>query len=205
MSGVNTAGTKGVPRATREAQILDITAENIGRLGYAGLSVGEVAARAGVSKPLVYGYFGSKDSLYVACVQRAASVLGQAIDEAISGPANLQMAQRALEAVLAALQGRPHDWNVLFDRSHPVSGPGRRCPAAGTTPYQRTDRAGGGGAGCWWSSTSNHEYGNIIGDVRGARRLRNKLGYIFASPGWQPKDLAHQPASKSETLAAVGA
>jgi AcrR family transcriptional regulator len=123
MPGVNTAGTKGVPRATREAQILDITAEDIGRLGYAGLSVGEVAARVGVSKPLVYGYFGSKDGLYVACVQRAASVLGQAIDEAISGPANLQMAERTLEAILAALQGRPHDWNVLFDRSHPVSGP----------------------------------------------------------------------------------
>ena len=48
MSGVNTAGTKGVPRAAREAQLLDIAAEDIGRLGYAGLSVGEVAAGAGV-------------------------------------------------------------------------------------------------------------------------------------------------------------
>ena len=73
MSGVNTAGTKGVPRAASEAQLLDIAAEDIGRLGYAGLSVGEVAAGAGVSKPLVYGYFGSKDGLYVACVQRRAT------------------------------------------------------------------------------------------------------------------------------------
>lgn len=123
MSGVNTAGTKGGPRAAREAQLLDIAAEDIGRLGYAGLSVGEVAAGAGVSKPLVYGYFGSKDGLYVACVQRAASVLVQAIEEAISGPANLQMAERTLEAIFSALQPRPHDWNVLFDRSHPPSGP----------------------------------------------------------------------------------
>jgi hypothetical protein len=31
-----------------------------------------------------------------------------------------------------------------------------------------------------------HEYGNIIADVRSARRLRDKLGYIFGPPGWQP-------------------
>lgn len=139
MSGVNTAGTKGVPRAASEAQLLDIAAEDIGRLGYAGLSVGEVAAGAGVSKPLVYGYFGSKDGLYVACVQRAASVLVQAIEEAISGPANLQMAERTLEAIFSALQPRPHDWNVLFDRSHPPSGPvadasGRRAHRSSARP-----------------------------------------------------------------------
>jgi hypothetical protein len=49
-----------------------------------------------------------------------------------------------------------------------------------------------------------HEYGNIIGDVRGARGLRNKLGYIFAPPGWQPKGLPHRPVSEPvETLAAA--
>ncbi|MDX6744031.1 sterol desaturase family protein [Actinocorallia sp. A-T 12471] len=33
-----------------------------------------------------------------------------------------------------------------------------------------------------------HEYGNIIRDVRGARGLRAKLGYVFAPPGWTPED-----------------
>ena len=31
-----------------------------------------------------------------------------------------------------------------------------------------------------------HEYGNIIADVRSARRRRDKLAYIFGPPGWQP-------------------
>jgi hypothetical protein len=51
-----------------------------------------------------------------------------------------------------------------------------------------------------------HEYGNIIGDVRGARGLRNKLCYIFARPGWQPKADADRPVSKPvEALAVAGA
>lgn len=31
-----------------------------------------------------------------------------------------------------------------------------------------------------------HEYANIVRDVRGARRWRDRLGYVFAPPGWQP-------------------
>ncbi len=51
-----------------------------------------------------------------------------------------------------------------------------------------------------------HEYGNIIADVRRTRGLRNKLGYIFAPPGWQPKDSAYQPANNPvESLATAGA
>ncbi|MFD4352686.1 sterol desaturase family protein [Nocardia sp. NPDC058519] len=32
-----------------------------------------------------------------------------------------------------------------------------------------------------------HEYGNIISDVRSARGLRSKLGYVFCPPGWRPE------------------
>jgi len=120
---VTSVGTKGVPRAERETQILDIAAAEIGRFGYAGLSVGTVATRAGVSKPLIYGYFGSKDGLYVACVQRAATILGEAIDVAINGTPTLEMAERTLAAIFSALEPRPHDWNVVFDLSHPDTGP----------------------------------------------------------------------------------
>ncbi|WP_254878626.1 sterol desaturase family protein [Streptomyces sp. NA04227] len=33
-----------------------------------------------------------------------------------------------------------------------------------------------------------HEYGNMVRDVRGADRFRDKLGYVFAPPGWQPAE-----------------
>lgn len=123
MSGLSKAGTKGVPRAEREQQILDVAVDAIGHAGYVGLSLGEVADRAGVSKPLVYAYFQSKDGLYAACVQRAGTALGEAIEQVISESGGLDMAERTLDAIFITLEPRPHDWNVLFDRTHPVQGP----------------------------------------------------------------------------------
>ncbi|WP_410872582.1 TetR/AcrR family transcriptional regulator [Nocardia sp. A7] len=120
---MSTAGTKGVPRPEREQQILDAAVAEIGRVGYAGLSLAEVAQRAGVSKPLVYTYFQSKDGLYTACVDRAATVLFDAIAPAVAGAGGLGKAERTLAAIFAALEPRPHDWTVLFDRSHPDEGP----------------------------------------------------------------------------------
>ncbi len=38
------------------------------------------------------------------------------------------------------------------------------------------------------------EYGNIIRDVRAAKSLRDRLGYIFAPPGWLPEHLREQTA-----------
>lgn len=117
------AGTKGVPRAAREQQILDVAVDEIGRAGYAGLSLAEVATSAGVSKPLVYAYFESKDGLYAACVHRAVETLAAAIEQAHSDSGGFGLAQRTLEAIFTALEPRPNDWNVLFDRSHPAAGP----------------------------------------------------------------------------------
>ncbi|MFC6012234.1 sterol desaturase family protein [Nocardia lasii] len=45
------------------------------------------------------------------------------------------------------------------------------------------------------------EYGNIIRDVRGARRLRDRLGYIFAPPGWKPADKAVETAGLEKQAA----
>ena len=58
-------GTKGVPRADREQQILDAAVAEFGERGYAHASMAAIAQRAGMSKPLVYEYFGSKEGLYL--------------------------------------------------------------------------------------------------------------------------------------------
>lgn len=115
-------GSRGVPRAEREEQILDAAAFELAHRGFAALSVLDVAARAGISKPLVYGYFGSKEGLYVACAERAGRELTRKIDEALALPGlpALEMGGAIMEAVFTALEQRPHDWTVLFDRSLPV-------------------------------------------------------------------------------------
>ncbi|MBD8505172.1 sterol desaturase family protein [Hoyosella sp. G463] len=45
-----------------------------------------------------------------------------------------------------------------------------------------------------------HEYGNIFRDVRSARSWRDKLGFIFAPPGWKPQQatvVANQQAEEA--------
>jgi len=43
-----------------------------------------------------------------------------------------------------------------------------------------------------------HEYASIVADVRGASRWRDRLGYVFGPPGWQPV-----PSGAAEASAAL--
>ncbi|MFG3028543.1 TetR/AcrR family transcriptional regulator [Streptomyces sp. NPDC048253] len=77
------AGTKGVPRARREQQILAAATEEFGRNGYEGTSLAAVAARVGVTKTLLHQYFGAKHDLYLACLVPAAERILSAIRAAM--------------------------------------------------------------------------------------------------------------------------
>src|SRR5438128_1067857 len=50
--------------AQRRQQLLNIGRELFGRRGYEATSIEEIAARADVSKPVVYEHFGGKEGLY---------------------------------------------------------------------------------------------------------------------------------------------
>ncbi|ART74286.1 hypothetical protein BTO20_37105 (plasmid) [Mycobacterium dioxanotrophicus] len=120
MGSANVAGTKGVPRVEREQQILDAAIVEFGRRGYAGASIAEIASQAGISKPLIYGYFGSKEGLYIACVQRTGARLVTAIERVLgSADPTMKMAEETLRAVFTVLQTQPLAWNVVYDRSVP--------------------------------------------------------------------------------------
>ena len=53
-----------VPRPVRERQLLELAEALFAERGYAGASMDELARRAGVTKPVVYELFGSKDGLF---------------------------------------------------------------------------------------------------------------------------------------------
>ena len=116
-------GSKGVPRAQREQLILDAATVEFGRFGYAGPALSAGAAQAGVSEPLVLSYFGSKDGLYSASVQRAGANLIDHIEAVLTTRQSPpQMAEDTLTAIFQALAPRPHDWNVINDRTTPTGG-----------------------------------------------------------------------------------
>ncbi|MFI2707696.1 TetR/AcrR family transcriptional regulator, partial [Nocardioides sp. CER28] len=119
-SGRRNAGTKGVPRADREEQIVEVATEVFGTQGFAATSVGDIAERAGISKPLIYNYFGSKEGLLRACLHRAIEILAGEFERIARGDAvGLERALRTLEGTFVLLERQPWIWRLFFDPTIP--------------------------------------------------------------------------------------
>lgn len=63
-------GSKRLPRAVREQQMLDAAVEMFSVNGYHETSMDAIAAKAEISKPMLYLYYGSKEELFGACLNR---------------------------------------------------------------------------------------------------------------------------------------
>jgi AcrR family transcriptional regulator len=93
VTDVATKPRKRLPRAEREERMLDAAEAVFGRRGFQGASMDEIARRAGITKALVYQYFGSKEGLCEATVDRGVARLFAALEEATAavpaGPAQV--------------------------------------------------------------------------------------------------------------------
>lgn len=104
-----------MPRAERERQLLELAEGLFSERGYAGASMDELARSAGVTKPVVYDVFGSKEGLYLACVERSAAQLRDAVAAATRAAEGVEPKLRA--GVLAFLRFAVEHrvaWDVLF-------------------------------------------------------------------------------------------
>ena len=72
-----------VPRDLRRRQLLAVAERLFVERGYAATSMDDVAAGAGVSKPIVYELVGSKHEVFEACMARAADALAARVAEAV--------------------------------------------------------------------------------------------------------------------------
>lgn len=118
------AGTKGVPRLDRETQIVALASLAFGTDGYAATSVADVADRAGISKPLVYNYFGSKDGLFLACIRRAGDLLAGEMERVARRDAvGIQRGVDTLAALFELLEPQRHLWRLVIDPTAPTTGP----------------------------------------------------------------------------------
>lgn len=119
-----TATTRSrLPRAEREQQVLDIAHARFAEHGYGAVTMDEVAAAAGVTKPLLYAYFGNKERLYLACMERSGEAMLSAVGAAVasaSGPA--EALREGLKAFFAFVDGDRDAWRVLFDETLPAGG-----------------------------------------------------------------------------------
>src|SRR5438128_736429 len=98
--------------------------------GYEATSVEEIAARAGISKPIVYEHFGGKEGLYAVIVDREVEHIVGRIVEAISSGSPRERLERAALAFLVYVKERPGGFAVLLrDVPAPIKWD-RRCGCA---------------------------------------------------------------------------
>jgi AcrR family transcriptional regulator len=113
-----------VPRAVREEQLLEVAEEVFATQGYQGTSIEDIARTAGVTRPVVYDHFGSKEGIYLACVRRARSELERLINEA-AGTTDDPAAQLwgGINAYFEFVERHGGAWDVLFGQGSAVAGP----------------------------------------------------------------------------------
>ncbi|HEX4279113.1 MAG TPA: TetR/AcrR family transcriptional regulator [Solirubrobacteraceae bacterium] len=104
-----------MPRERREQEILDVAGAIFARAGYHSASMDEIADSAGVSKPMVYAYFGSKEGLYLAYIERAGGELLERLVAARSPDPTPGARLRArITEFLAFVEEHGDGWRVLF-------------------------------------------------------------------------------------------
>jgi len=104
-------------------QTLGAAHELFAERGYAAVTMDEIAAAVGVTKPLLYNYFGNKERLYIACMERAGDSLIKTIGEAVGESANPGDALGAgVRAFFEFLDTDRAAWAVLFDETLPHGG-----------------------------------------------------------------------------------
>ncbi|MEV6958718.1 TetR/AcrR family transcriptional regulator [Streptomyces sp. NPDC051207] len=98
----------------RRSQLLDAALSLFAHRDPEGVSLDDVAERAGVSRPLVYRYFpGGKQQLYEAALRSAADELEKCFDEPREGPL-LGRLSRALDRYLAFVDHHDAGFSALL-------------------------------------------------------------------------------------------
>ncbi len=97
--------------------MLDAATAVFSRAGFQHASMDEIARRAGVSKPMVYLYLGSKEDLFIACLRREGARMLEAIVDAVAPwqpAAPDEQLWQGLSAFFAFVGAHRDGWSVLY-------------------------------------------------------------------------------------------
>lgn len=110
-------------RNERREQLIDVARALFAERGLEGTSVEEIAAHAGVSKPVVYEHFGGKEGLYAVVVDREVRTLHDSIRTAITTPDTNPRALIELGtlALLDYIDDHPNGFRILSRDSSATS------------------------------------------------------------------------------------
>jgi AcrR family transcriptional regulator len=110
-------------RADRMEQTLVAAHALFAERGYAAVKMDEIAAAVGVTKPLLYNYFGNKEQLYITCMEWAGDSLTATVAEAVGATESPGDALGAgVRSFFSFLDSDRAAWAVLFDETLPRGG-----------------------------------------------------------------------------------
>ena len=104
----------------RREQLLGVGRSLFAEKGFEGTSVEEIAATAGVSKPVVYEHFGGKEGLYAVVVDREMSALLDGITSSLTNNRSRVRVERVALALLTYVEERTDGFRILI-RDSPAS------------------------------------------------------------------------------------
>jgi len=143
----------------RREQLLNVGRRLFAERGLEGTSIEEIAARADVSKPVVYEHFGGKEGLYAVVVDREVERFLAMATRLLGGPDTMEKFEVAAVGLLRYIQDNSDGFRILVRDSNPSSG-------SGTYASLISDIAG------------QVEY--LLGDVLAERGYDPKLAPMYA-------------------------
>ena len=122
--GRGAPGRARTPRAEREEQMIEAASALFAERGFGGCSMDDIAKASGITKPMLYAYFDSKEGLFAACAQRAGEHLRDELRE-VSEQRELTADQRlweGIQRVFAFVEENHDGWLLLYPEGGLASG-----------------------------------------------------------------------------------
>jgi AcrR family transcriptional regulator len=104
----------------RREQLVVVGRQLFADKGFEAVTIEEVASKAGVSKPVVYEHFGSKDGLYAVIVDREMNILLGMVSDSLTADNPRALLEQAARALFDYIEERSDGFRVLV-RDSPVA------------------------------------------------------------------------------------
>lgn len=105
---------KRLQPAERREQLLDAARELVVESGFGEVTVAAVAERGGVTRPVLYDSFGSRDELLCELIEREGARLREAMERALADGAPQATLLDALGRFLTDVRAVPDSWRLVY-------------------------------------------------------------------------------------------
>jgi AcrR family transcriptional regulator len=103
-----------LPAGERRALIVEAAGRLFGERGYEATRLEDVASAAGVTKPILYRHFASKDALYLALLEQHREDLGSFAGVVPAEGEPEERLRAVLEVWFAYVEAHSYAWKMLF-------------------------------------------------------------------------------------------